>query len=155
MDHVLSYSESVLVAADPAVVYDLVSDVPRTGEWSPVCRGCVWDDPARGAEVGAGFTGHNETPDRTWTTHSEVVVADRPREFAWEVGPGRVRWGYTMEPAGDGTRLTESWQFLEGGIAFFHEKFGDRADAEIESRSRSAHEGIPLTLATIKAIAQG
>ncbi|MGZ6833860.1 MAG: SRPBCC family protein, partial [Mycobacteriaceae bacterium] len=36
----LSYSESIFVAHPPELVYDLVSDVTRTGEWSPVCKAC-------------------------------------------------------------------------------------------------------------------
>ena len=34
----LSYSESVVVARSPEDLYDMVSDVTRMGEWSPVCR---------------------------------------------------------------------------------------------------------------------
>ena len=33
----LTHRESILVTATPEAVYDLVSDVTRTGEWSPVC----------------------------------------------------------------------------------------------------------------------
>ena len=85
-----------------------MSDVTRTGEWSPVCRACWWDDGGS-ARVGAWFTGRNEVPGRTWETRSEVVVADRGREFAWVVGGKYVRWSFGMEPVDGGTRLTESW----------------------------------------------
>ena len=33
-------------------LYDLVSDVTRTGEWSPVCRACWWEDEAAAGTVG-------------------------------------------------------------------------------------------------------
>ena len=65
-----------------------------------------------------------------------------------------MRWGYTLEPIGEGTRLTESWKFLPAGIAGFGERFGDRADAEILKRSDAAHSGIPETLTAIKAAAE-
>ena len=83
-----------------------------------------------------------------------MVAADRGREFAWAVGGDRVRWGYTLTPAGFGTTLTESWEFLPGGIAFFEDKFGDGAPAQIADSTRQALDGIPRTLAAIKRIAE-
>lgn len=149
----LTHSESVVVAASPEEVYDLVSDVTRTGEWSPVCVACWWDEGATG-RAGDWFTGRNVTPERTWETRSLVDVADRGREFAWLVGGSRARWGYTLEPVEGGTRLTESWEFLPGGLAFMEERYGADAPAQVQARVRAAHEGIPATLAAIKRIAE-
>jgi len=146
-------SESIHVAVPPDVVYEQVSDVTRTGQWSPICTGCWWDE-GDGPRVGAWFTGRNETPGRTWETRSQVVAAEPGREFAWEVNNGWVRWGYTLEPEGDGTRLTEHWEFLPKGIAGFHDKYGEQADAQIAERREAARTGIPATLAAIKAIAE-
>ena len=39
-----SHQESVTVEASAETLYDMVSDITRTGEWSPVCRSCWWDD---------------------------------------------------------------------------------------------------------------
>ena len=150
----LEFTDSVLIAAAPEALYALVSDVTRIGEWSPICTACWWDEPAAGPQVGAWFTGRNETPERTWETRSQVVAADG-REFAWEVNNGWVRWGFTVEPADGGARLTESWHFLPKGIAGFGERFGERADTEIAIRSQAALSGIPVTLAAIKATAEG
>ena len=76
------------------------------------------------------------------------------REFAWIVGGRFVRWGFTVEPDGAATKLTQSWVFLPDGIAMFQEKYGDRATTEIDERTRQAHDGIPRTLAAIKRIAE-
>ncbi|RBY89396.1 SRPBCC family protein [Blastococcus sp. TF02A-30] len=149
----LAHASSVVVRSSPEAVYDLVSDVTRTGEWSPVCRACWWDD-GDAPRVGARFTGRNEVPGRTWETRSEVVVADRGREFAWVVGEGFVRWAFTMEPVEEGTRLTESWEFLPAGIARFHRVYGEDADNQIAERTRMAHEGIPATLEAVRRIAE-
>jgi hypothetical protein len=149
----LSHSGSVLVQASPEALYDLVADVTRTGEWSPVCRACWWDEGAS-PRVGAWFTGRNVTAERTWETRSQVVAADRGREFAFAVGGSYVRWGFTFRSVDGGTEVTETWQFLPGGIAFFHERYGADAPAEIAERTRAAHEGIPATLAAIKRIAE-
>lgn len=148
------HDESIYVEASPEALYDLVSDVTRTGEWSPVCRACWWDDDASAGQVGAWFSGRNEIPTRTWETRSEVVAAERGREFAWIVGGSYVRWGFGMTAEGSGTRLTESWAYLPGGIARFEELYGDQAQAQIADRTRQALAGIPQTLAAIKQIAE-
>ncbi len=149
----LRHSDSILIDTTPEKLYALISDVTRTGEWSPICTGCWWDE-GQGPEVGAWFTGRNETPQRTWETRSEVVVADPGREFAWKVGGKYSRWGYTLDAAEGGTRLTESWHFTDEGIVYFHEKYADDAQAQIENRIEVAHTGIPETLARIKQIAE-
>jgi Polyketide cyclase / dehydrase and lipid transport len=149
----LSYSESVVVACSPETLYDMVSDVSRMGEWSPVCTGGSWED-GDGPRAGAWFTGRNEVPGRTWETRSQVVAADRGREFAFLVGGAWVRWGYTFAPVPEGTELTESWEFLPAGIARFHERYGDDAEAQIANRIEAAHTGIPATLAAIKKAAE-
>lgn len=149
-----THQDSIDVEAPPEAVYDLVSDITRTGEWSPVCTTCWWDDEAQAGQAGAWFTGRNELPHRTWETRSQVVAAEHGREFAWVVGDGFVRWGFRMEPSDQGTRLTESWEFLPGGIAMFEQKFGDDAAAQIDDRTQQALDGIPRTLAAIKQIAE-
>jgi hypothetical protein len=150
----LQRSESISVAVPPDQLYALVSDVTNMGQWSPICKECWWDE-GDGPRVGAWFTGRNVLPERAWETRSQVVAADPGREFAWEVNNGWVRWGYTFEPEGDGTRLTEHWQFLPAGLEGFKERFGDAAEQEIVTRSEAARTGIPATLAAIKKSAEG
>ena len=149
-----SHRESVTVDASAEALYELVSDITRTGEWSPVCTACWWDDESEAGQVGAWFTGRNELPERTWETRSQVAVAEPGREFAWIVGGSFVRWGFTLSPTETGTTLTESWDFLPGGIAMFEEKHGDQAHPQIADRTRQALEGIPKTLAAIQRIAE-
>jgi hypothetical protein len=149
-----SHRESVTVGASAESLYDLVSDITRTGEWSPVCTSCWWDDEAVAGQVGAWFTGHNELPHRTWDTRSEVVAATHGREFAWVVGGRYVRWGFAMTPVEGGATLTESWDFLPRGIAMFEEKYGAEASDQIAERTRQALDGIPKTLAAVKRIAE-
>ena len=148
-----SYSESIIIARSADALYDLVSDVTRMGEWSPVCKACWWDDGA-GARAGAWFTGRNEASGRTWETRSEVVTAARGREFAFVVGGAWVRWGYTFTPVDGGTQVTESWEFLPAGLARFGERYGADAQAQIAERTSQAHAGIPVTLAAIKRTAE-
>jgi hypothetical protein len=149
----LKYSESVVVAAPPEAVYDMVSDVTRMGEWSPVCKACWWDE-GDGPREGAWFTGRNELPERTWETRSLVVAADPGREFTFQVRGSWARWGYSFAPVPGGTEVTEFWEFLPDGIAGFHERYGDDAESQIAIREQAARSGIPVTLAAIKAAAE-
>jgi hypothetical protein len=83
-----------------------------------------------------------------------VVAAEPGREFAWIVGPRIARWGYVFAAVGDGTEVTESWEFLPVGLAVFEERFGDDAAAQIADRYDNAVSGIPETLAAIKRAAE-
>ncbi|MCA0435847.1 MAG: SRPBCC family protein [Actinobacteria bacterium] len=151
----LRHRESIEINAPPETVYDLVTDVSRTGQWSPVCKES-WYKDGGGPRVGAVIVGKNVTPQREWQTESEVVAADRPRAFAWVVNGNVARWGYELEPLDDGarTRLTESWEVLPSGVEFFSHKYGDDAGAQLDERRRAALEGIPATLAAIKRVVE-
>ena len=146
-------SFSTHIDASAAVVYSLVSDITRTGEWSVGCRAAEWVEPAR-TGVGAQFIGHNESPVRQWDTTCTVVAADPEREFAWEVGDGWSRWSYWLAPTEGGTELTHSWTYLPAGLKFWGAKHGDRAQEQLDIRIAAAEVGMPRTLAAIKEIAE-
>jgi Polyketide cyclase / dehydrase and lipid transport len=150
-----NYSSSIVIRRSPEELYDMVADVTRMGEWSPVCTACWWDD-GEGPHVGAKFTGRNERAERTWETRSEIIAADRGREFAWVVTdpPTRARWSYSFVPVDGGTEVTETWQLPSEGARFFEQRFGDDAPNEIDMRSEAARRGIPETLAAFKRTAE-
>lgn len=151
-----SHTDSIHINATPQQVWNLVTRIERTGEWSPVCRSAWWIEPdtetEHGPRAGAWFRGRNEDGDRVWETESQVVVAEEPSEFTWMVRGDAVRWSYELTADGNGTELTEKWAVQPGGFAFFKEKFGDRAEAELEVRRTAALAGIPTTLQAIKQI---
>ena len=151
----LSVTDSVTIARPPAQVWAVVSDVRRHGEWSPVCTGGAWDE-GDGPVVGARFVGRNAADGRTWETRSVVVAAEPGVEFAWQVNEDWVRWGFaTRAVEGDpgSTVLTESWEFLPAGLAGFRAR-GPKGEEGIRVRARQAHEGVPATLAAIKAVVE-
>jgi hypothetical protein len=150
------HSDSIVITRSPEEVYALISDVTKMGEWSPVCKACWWDEGAS-AQIGAMFTGRNEVPERTWETRSEIVAAEPGREFAWAVAepPTRARWGYTLQAVEGGTEVTETWELPPEGSAFFEQRFGDDAPAQIQTRAEAAQRGIPATLAALKKAAEG
>src|SRR5688572_23632407 len=144
-------SRSIDVAAPPEAVYDIVSDVTRTGEWSPECRSCDWVDQP--GQVGSRFKGHNKSGPARWTTTAEVVAAERPRRFGFATlfkdGHG-TRWTYEIAPHGGGATLTESFEAVDAPVFI---KLAERFF--IRNRQEQLEQGIDETLARIKAIAEG
>lgn len=155
-------SDSVTVAASPAEVFALVSDITRTGEWSAQCYKAEWNDAAAtdpaARTIGATFTGHNRTEAREWTTVSEVVTWEPGREFAWKVTASGTVWGYRLEPVNrrdDATVITEFTRFTDEGGAFFAQKYGEDAAAQEADRKDAATYGITETLYAIRGVVEG
>lgn len=104
------------IEADASVLYDMVSDLPRIGEWSPECERVEWEGDVDVPVEGTTFVGHNAVgPGRRirYTRHGRVLVADRGREFAFitdEGGRESTVWRYTFSPTDGGTRVTESYE---------------------------------------------
>jgi hypothetical protein len=149
-------TEQLSIAAPPEQVYDLVADVSRMGEWSPVCTGGEYDDDR------TWFTGHNAIGSTTWSTRCHVVAADAGREFAF-VNCGQegalelVRWGFSLQADGaGGTEVTQSWEVLPG----YEENFvaqGRSADELVERLDFMrglAETGMPATLDQIRQAAE-
>jgi polyketide cyclase/dehydrase/lipid transport protein len=101
-----------VVAADPMVVYQLISDVTRMGEWSPETKSCRWLKGASSAEVGARFRGSNQNGWHRWSTTCTVTTADPGKVFAFKVdllNTPVATWEYEITPEEGGCRVTERW----------------------------------------------
>jgi hypothetical protein len=151
-----NHTETLTVAASPEAVYDLVADVTRMGEWSPVCKSAEWDGESR-----QWFSGTNVIPERTWTTRCRIDVAERGKEFTFvncgsDGDTDLVRWSYAFAAAGDGTEVTEHWQVLPG-FGEFMSRLAPGMDviAYLDSVVDSTREGMRQTLANLKAGAEG
>lgn len=153
------HSESIHITCAAPQLYAIVSDIERTGELSPVCKSCRWDDESQAGQLGAWFTGHNVIGDFSWDTHCQVVVADAGHNFAFvNHGPDGnaelVRWGFAFEDHGGETTVTESWQVLPAYPDFVlsADPSADVA-ARLDGMAAMAREGIHETLANLKQIA--
>jgi hypothetical protein len=110
MSHPLAESRDIAAPAD--LVWAMVSDLPRMGEWSPENEGGRWvkgDGPA----VGSVFHGRNKNGIRRWSTTARVVDAGPGRSFEIAVtfaGFPVAHWRYDFEDAPGGCRVTESWR---------------------------------------------
>jgi hypothetical protein len=104
------------IEADASVLYGMVSDLPRIGEWSPECEGVDWEGEVDTPVVGTTFVGRNAVgPGRRirYSRHGSVLVAEPGREFTFitdEGGRPSTAWRYTFTPSGGGTRVTESYE---------------------------------------------
>jgi len=113
MSHQVEVSRSV--AASPEQVYEMVSDLPRMGEWSPENTGGKWVKGATGPVAGAVFQGTNKLGKKKWKTVSKVTAADVGREFAFDVTAAGMKvagWGFTIAPTDDpagGATVTHWW----------------------------------------------
>lgn len=139
------------IDASPEAVYDLVSDVKRMGEWSPECRHCEWLDGATGPAVGARFKGSNKSGWVQWSTKPKVVIADPGREFAFVIGQRGhdiTKWSYRLEPAPDGTVVTESFEML-ADVPWYY-VLSERYLMRIKDRRANLEKNMAETLERLK-----
>jgi hypothetical protein len=100
------------IEAPPDVVYALLADITRMGEWSPECVHCRWIGPERTAAPGVRFRGTSRNGWHRWSTVSTIVAAEPGRTFAFDVTYFRLpvaTWRYEFRPNGrGGTLLAEA-----------------------------------------------
>jgi hypothetical protein len=145
-------SASVKIAAAPDLVYGLITDITRMGEWSPECYRCTWLDGASVAVPGARFHGYNRLGRYRWRTTAVINSAESGRSFAFttvhdKTGREETAWRYDLLPDPAGTNLTESYEFLWCPII-------NRLTELPIPRGSQVSRGIQLTLARIKAAAE-
>ncbi|MEU3049815.1 SRPBCC family protein [Streptomyces sanyensis] len=159
----------IRIAAAPDAVYRIVSDLPRSGEWSPECRGGSWVTGEAGA-VGSVFRGENERSPEvvawapvvrgTWTTHAEVVAAEPGRTFRWAMHDSRGErqqsvWAFDVEPDGDGTLLVHHFRMdapTEGIRGITAEMDDDRKRAFFAEWGEKVAGDLAETLHRIRAV---
>jgi hypothetical protein len=106
----------LVIGADAELLYDMVSDLPHIGEWSPECERVEWEGEVTVPVTGATFNGHNAVgPGRRirYSRHGRVLAAERGKEFTFitdEGGRESTLWRYRFEPTTHGTRVTEGYE---------------------------------------------
>ncbi|HEU5472694.1 MAG TPA: SRPBCC family protein [Actinophytocola sp.] len=148
-------SRSVEIAADPQLVWSMITDLPRMAEFSPENRGGRWLSGATGPALGARFRGVNRNGHKEWWTRVRVVACRPDRLFTFDVRTPfwvRVsRWSYEIAPTATGCRLTEHWYRV--GNWFIRRVMGPRVTGRAD-RPGFNEESIEHTLAAVKARAE-
>jgi uncharacterized protein YndB with AHSA1/START domain len=161
----LTVSAQVVVATRPELVWDLVADVTRVGNWSPECIRTAWLGEPGQPRPGARFKGRNRFPNGfEYEVTCVVTEADRPRTFAWVVlddsgDPARPSslWRYLIDPLpGGGSRVRQ--RFTHGsGVSYLRtmaENAPDLAADFIAARRDGLRANMTATLRAMKAVAE-
>lgn len=146
-------SVTITMAAPPDVVWDLVSDVTRIGEFSPETFEARWLGDATGPALGARFKGHvkrNGVGPVYWTLCEVTDLVPGERfEFAVLVSGQTInRWGYTLEPVEGGTQVTEYFSLKPSLFTRAYWTLLGRL------RGRTNERGMRETLERIRAVAE-
>jgi uncharacterized protein YndB with AHSA1/START domain len=139
--------DSIEIAAPPAAVWALVTDLPRMASWSPQVVGTR----VLGGEVrlGTSAVNLNRRGLLMWPTRSRVVRFDPPRDFAFRVAENATVWGFRLEPDGPGTRLVQTREAPEG-ISRFASFFTRALLGGQESFTVELRRGMRQTLVRIR-----
>lgn len=161
MPRTMSVSDSIVVLAEPSLVYDRLSDPTEMGRWSPENRGAKVLGERRGAYVGMVFEGRNKRGAMRWTTRCTVTAADPGERFAFRVHaigakrprlPGAIAtWEYRFEAVDGGTRVTEIWTDDRRAWPDFVANAFDRAATRGHTFAEFQRGNIRTTLQRLKA----
>ena len=151
---------SIWIDADPDRVWRLVSDIKLMPTLSNELQSVEWADDADEPRVGARFVGHNEHEAfGQWSTTSQIVTCDPPREFAWAVGEPddpAATWRFRLTPRDGGTALSYWMQMGPGrsGLSMAIESMPDKEEKIVFVRLREFETAISKTLGAIKRLAE-
>jgi uncharacterized protein YndB with AHSA1/START domain len=140
------------IAASPEVVWQLVADLPRMGEWSPENTGGEWVKGASGPAVGAQFKGRNAAGSTTWSTMATVTDASPGERFGFSVavGPFKIAdWAFAIERTDGGCRVVQSGTDRRGWLM---KTIGTKASG-VDDRAEFSRQSMEQTLAGVAAVA--
>jgi hypothetical protein len=141
------------VAAPPAKVYSLISDLGSLGELAEETVSCKLLDGATTVQVGTRFRGSQRRGARFWTTVSTVTDAEPGSQFAFNVksiGVPVARWQYEIAPSPSGCVVTEStWDRRPSWFLFVA-----RLATGVKDRAAVNQHNINETLQRLKAKAE-
>lgn len=145
---------STEIAASPAQVWKLVSDLPRIAEWSPQVVRTLARRPLR---VGSRMVNLNHRGPLVWPTTAKVVELDPHRRVAFRVTENWTVWSFTLEPvtvdAGEGTRVVHRRETPKG-ISPLSNVLVDKVLGGRPQFTEELRDGMGQTLRRLKAAAE-
>ena len=141
---------TVEVAAPPAKVWALVSDLRNMARWSPQVVKTFVKSP-----VGEGSTMFNLNRRKllVWPTQAKVVRFVPEQEIAFRVKENFTVWSYQLEPTATGTRITSRREAPQG-ISDLSVGLTKRALGGVDVFTEELQRGMRETLEKIKVDAE-
>ena len=150
-----STEATIEIAAPPAVVWALVSDIQLPARFSSEFQGARWLDDERRT-----FAGRNHHPAiGEWETVSTVVECEPERVFAWAVSDAdnpSASWRFSLASVPGGTRLTQ-WMRMgpaRSGLNAAIDAMPDKEERIIARRLEEHRANMERTLTGIKELAE-
>jgi uncharacterized protein YndB with AHSA1/START domain len=145
--------DRIEISAPVSRVWELVSDVVRMPEWSPQVSSTRLRKGFVRCELGAEFTNLNHEGELQWTTHGKITRYDAEQAIAFRIADNYVIWSFLLEPAGDGTVLTQRRETPEG-ISDLSLEWTDAFLGGQAAFTETLRAGMRQTLERIKAAAE-
>lgn len=138
------------IAAPPATVWTLVSDLRQMPRWSPQCRLMRAFGPL---QQGTRTINLNRRGLMFWPTTSRITEFIPEKKLAFQVNENNTVWSYELEPTSTGTRLIES-RHAENGVKAVSNALVNSFMGGVPSFERELLQGMNDSLTRIKAAAE-
>lgn len=140
------------IAAPPATVWALVSDLRNMPRWSPQTARSI---PRRGESgLGTHFLNINRKGLLVWPTRSKVVRFEEGTEIAWRVKDNYTIWSIRLEEAADGgTRVVQTREAPDG-ISDISVNLTKAVFGGVSKFTQTLQADMATTLTLIKAAAE-
>ena len=137
------------IAASPAEVWAVLSDLRRMPEWSPELVRML---PLKrgGLRVGQWYLGINRRGAVVWPTRSIVVTLEPGEAIAWDTTSSGARWIYELTPEGEGTRVVHR-RPVTARLTRTSALFAGALLGGAEGHADELEEGMARTLERLKA----
>jgi uncharacterized protein YndB with AHSA1/START domain len=139
------------IAAPPATVWALVSDLRLMPQWSPQCRVMKAFGPVR---EGTRTVNLNRRGFLMWPTTSRITEFVPERKLAFRVNENDTVWTYELEPIATGTRLVES-RHAENGVKAVSNLMVNAVLGGVPNFEDELVDGMNASLSRIRAAAEG
>lgn len=148
------------VAADPAVIWDLVTDIGLPARVSNELQRVEWLDGATGVAVGSRFRGTNRNDALgEWSTVSTVVEVVPGSRWVWQVRSGdavMATWGFEVDPGRDAVTVRQ-WARLgpdPSGLSIAIDAMPEKEARIISRRMKEWRTNMQANLAAVRELAE-
>jgi uncharacterized protein YndB with AHSA1/START domain len=143
---------TIEIAAPPARVWQLVSDLTQMRRWSPQnFRTVVLGGPTR---AGARFANVNRRGFAFWPTWGTVVAFEPEKRVAFRIDSNRSVWSFDLTPNADGGTTVVQRRETPDGVAPVASALTNVMAGGSDCFSEELLRGMERTLAAIKVDAE-